>query len=342
MYYKYSPTLEQTQAFDLSSVTFELKGDGQNVCMMVSSHELPITPQHNLSVCHGTDLKVTVPADSPEFCAPSVEVGACNYFIGIRIEGSVFPELKIGVNLQFTQPLFRHLFLSQDVSDHMQPQQRFKYVVPPGVVASQVIFNVYTSPVMLVSSGTELLVSLTDFPSGEFQLGVTRSGLPKLEAGFSKLQLQTFLKLYHNLTFFITLFAPSIPESTDYLSSPVFTLKTRALGDSGESIPQPTNPPTPRRRSDVSSQRASPVPTSSILWVWLTRFLGLVACCLLLSCIIKTIRYLCKSRVERQAEALGDLLHHSKQNLEDAWSTAAIQVQAERDVEMQVIRASAL
>jgi len=346
MYYKYSPNLDQTKGFDLAMVSFELKGDGQAVCMMVSSHELPITPVQNLSACHGMDLRVAVPASSSEFCAPSTDVGACSYFIGIRLEGTAFPELKIGVNLQFSEPLYRHLFLSQDVTDNLHPEQRFKYVLPPGTSASQVIFNFYISPVMPVSSGTELLVSMTNFQSGSAaQIGVVRAAVPHNEISFSKDQLNSFLKLYKNLTFYLTLRAPTIPESDDYHTSPVFTLKTRVLGDSGQPIPQPTAPPSSGwRRGDSSSSQRSSATASNILWVWTARFVGVLAACFLLSCIIKTIRYFSKSRATRQAEALGDLLHQSKQNLEDAWSTAAIQAQAkaDREVEMQQIKETVL
>jgi len=307
----------------------------------VSSHELPITPVQNLSACHGPDLKVAVPASSREFCAPSPDIGACTYFIGIRLEGTAFPELRIGVSLQFTEPLYRHLFLSQDAEDHLQHEQRFKYVVPLGMPANQVIFSVKLSPDMPVSSGTELLVSMASFPSGATpQIGVVKGVLPKIEVSFSKEQLQAFLQLYKNLTFFLTLRAPTVQEEEEEtISSPTFTLNTRVLGASGQPIPQPTSPPTGWPRRDSSAQRPT-ISASNILWVWTARFVGVLALCFLLSCFVKTIKYLCKSRETRQAEALGDLLHQSKQNLEDAWSTAAIEAEAARSVEMQQIKST--
>jgi len=338
VYYTWTPTLEQTKAYDVSMVTFKLLSNGEKLCMMVSSHELPITPQQNLSACRGPDLEVSIPSSSREFCAPSSAFTSCTYTIGIRIEGS-FPELKVGpvgVSLAYTEPLYRHLFLSPDINDHLQNVQRFKYVVPAGTAASHVTFNVYISPAQLASSRTELMVGMTGFPSGsQPQIGVIKAGLPNLEISFTKTQLQAFIFLYKNLTFYLTLVAPSIPETTE-VGAPEFALTTRVLGDSGQPIPQPTAPPSLGwQGGGGSSQLSKTTSTSAILWVWTARFLGVLAGCLLLSCIINSVKYLCKSRDVRQAEALGDLLHQSKQNIDDAWSRAAVPAETERDVEMQ-------
>lgn len=329
VYYKFIPTVQQTQGYDVASISFRLLGANGLACMMVSTIDLPQALVEGLSGCYSDTVIVNVTKSNREFCAPSPDASVpCVYFIGVRTDAGISPSYEITVAVTYTKPEFRHLFFTRETVDHLRPEQRFIFQPQQGLQQggsfSEISFSCSITPSM--SASTELRISTEDFPSNGYQIDVYRVQSPNLSIVFTKPLLAKLIGNYgKNITFYMTLVAPSVPDEGEmslYESSPLFTMHTRLIGDSGLPVSPPTPYPTSYSVVDIPLDQ-DPNESAAFLWVYVARLLAVTTLFLLLVCLCNTMKYLCKSKETRKNEAIADLLKHSEDSINDEWSRAA-------------------
>jgi len=161
---------------------------------------------------------------------------------------------------------------------------------------------------------------------------------PKMEIKFTKTMLAPAEKLYKNLTFYLNLYAPSIPEQlpgSAYPDTPVFTLQTRVMDSAGAPVSQPTPPPTLGRGGISQSTNPVPPPLLGNYWVYVARGFAIISIVCLLCCLRSVIAWLWKKPENRRAEEISELIEQSKRNIER--EHAALRDQATQDEPMHAV-----